>query len=608
MPSILHLAGDRDGIAAATIIRDELDLPVIFLTAHSDQATLDRAKRTSPYGYLVKSFDDQELRATIETAVYRHQSNTQLRRMERWLRTTLHSIGDGVITVDLERKITFINPVAEQITGWTRQAAIGRHVFVLRDNDNHRIEDPIGPVIDDGEMLRFDEHYQIDTKDGNRRRIDDTVAPIRNTTGELDGGIIIFRDATSATSKWELEQQRLKNEKRMQEAQRLESLGVLASGVAHDFNNLLAIMMGHSELIRESPNLSDAERQSIDSIRDAARRATHLCEQLVGYSEDDNFDRSSVDLHGVLEQCVHVLSPRLPDHFKVKFDVSSELGHVHGHFGRLQQLFGNLINNGVEAMVDEPGSLDISASVVDALPAHPRITPAKETPPGQQWLLVAIEDEGVGIPESALERIFDPFFSTKFIGRGLGLSIVFNIVRAHEGALNLRTSAEVDTRFEIFLPLTQKPVAPPNPPSPPQSGVRPKPGTPSSWTTSRPCATCSLDSWNVAIVPLQTARTRSRPSPSSRPARTWRSFSSTLPCPKSPASISAIASDSHIGSCLLCSSAVSRRTRSARSLRPTKTPTSFRSRSPATSSTPCSQPSPLDPKNRSSHQKNYVTK
>ena len=117
------LKGQLDGIETAAMIRRDHDIPVVYLTAYSDRTTLDRAKRTGPFGYVLKPFDEQDLATQIEMALYRHQADRQLREQREWLRVTLHSIGDAVIATDAESRITFMNPVAETLTGWKAQEA-----------------------------------------------------------------------------------------------------------------------------------------------------------------------------------------------------------------------------------------------------------------------------------------------------------------------------------------------------------------------------------------------------------------------------------------------------------------------------------------------------
>ena len=141
------LKGEMDGIEAAQKIRDSYDIPVVYLTAYSDERTLKRAKITQPFGYIIKPFDDRELHSAVEVALYKHQMESKLKESEKWLSTTLESIGDAVIATDKQGKIKFMNPVACEITGWNHDDAIGRplsEIFRVINEDNSSIvDDPL---------------------------------------------------------------------------------------------------------------------------------------------------------------------------------------------------------------------------------------------------------------------------------------------------------------------------------------------------------------------------------------------------------------------------------------------------------------------------------
>lgn len=450
----IHLRGKTDGIAAAARIREELGLPVVFLTAHSDPATLDRAKLSTPYGYLIKPFEEKELRTTIEIALYRHQADTQLLQMERWLRTTLHSIGDAVLTVDISCRITFINPIAEQITGWSRREAIGQYyqeVFALHDEEGTILENPIEPILLSGETLHFDENYRIRTQEGQLVRIDDSIAPVRDEAGDVNGAIIIFRDKTE---KWELDQRRLEAEARQQEGKRLESLGILAAGVAHDFNNLLTIIRGHAELISMSRNLSDSNVAASSEIIEASRRAAHLCEQMLSYGDTEKLVLCPTDTGKIIECTEQLLRIQFSDTINTHIDVPSDLPLILAHSGRVQQLLTNLILNSVEACGENPGQIDLRASLVDEVPPSARINHLVSGSSGP-WVCFEVEDNGMGMEAQILERVFDPFYSTKFTGRGLGMSVVYGVVQSHQGALEISSTIGRGTRVRVFMPATE---------------------------------------------------------------------------------------------------------------------------------------------------------
>jgi len=200
----IHLNGDMDGIAAAEEIRRRDRLPVVFLTAHSDEATLSRAKITEPYGYVLKPFEERELQIAVDIALYRHRSEFRLKQMERWLSTTLMSIGDGVIATDMDGAITFMNRVAEVLTGWPQAEARGRpFTEVLRLVDmktRNGVDSLVERVLDDNLIIELEPDTVLITREGRDIPVDDSAAPIRDDDDNVTGVVIIFRDITARKS------------------------------------------------------------------------------------------------------------------------------------------------------------------------------------------------------------------------------------------------------------------------------------------------------------------------------------------------------------------------------------------------------------------------
>jgi two-component system, cell cycle sensor histidine kinase and response regulator CckA len=194
----IHLRGETDGIQTAAALRETMDVPVVFLTAHSDEATLDRAGLSEPFGYLLKPFDERDLRATLQMAHYRHRAESRLRKIERWLANTLGSIGEGVIATDGVGRITFINAMAEGVIGWTRGAALGRHlsevVITTMDSPNE-IFKMLDRAMTDGVVITEDRCLR--TRDGRMMPVDYSLAPIRDDQGRTIGCVVIFRDNTT---------------------------------------------------------------------------------------------------------------------------------------------------------------------------------------------------------------------------------------------------------------------------------------------------------------------------------------------------------------------------------------------------------------------------
>jgi diguanylate cyclase (GGDEF)-like protein/PAS domain S-box-containing protein len=196
----IHLSGATDGIATADEIRRRDHLPVVFLTAHSDEATVNRAKITEPYGYVLKPFEERELQIAIEIALYRHSAEMKLRQMEHWLGRTLKSIGDGIITTDNTGKITFMNQMAEVLTGWPQPAALGRPfgetLRLIHTTTRTGVGNLMERVLENGLIIDLSPDTALIDREGLEVPIDKSAAPIRDEDGNTIGMVIVFRELT----------------------------------------------------------------------------------------------------------------------------------------------------------------------------------------------------------------------------------------------------------------------------------------------------------------------------------------------------------------------------------------------------------------------------
>lgn len=197
----IQLAGDLDGIQAAEAIRERLDVPIVYLTAHSDPATLARAKLSGPVGYILKPFEKRNLSTQIELALHKHEVDRKLREQREWLRVTLTSIGDAVIATDPEGRVTFINPVAESLTGWSMAEATGKplkEVFhIVNEYTREVVEDPVTKVLATGAIVGLANHTVLLKRDGSEVPIDDSGAPILDEKGRIQGVVMVFRNISS---------------------------------------------------------------------------------------------------------------------------------------------------------------------------------------------------------------------------------------------------------------------------------------------------------------------------------------------------------------------------------------------------------------------------
>ncbi|MDY6782793.1 MAG: EAL domain-containing protein [Cyanobacteriota bacterium] len=196
----VRLLGDMDGIEAAQIITKRFDIPIVFMTAYADEDTLARAKLAQPFGYIIKPFEERELRTTIEIALYKHQMERQIKENAQWLATVLRSIGDGVISNDREGKVNFINPIAEKLTGWSLEEAVGRHfseIFELIDEQTRNCyESPVVQAMREQTVVGMPDNISLVKKDRSEIAIADSAAPTIDAKGRVTGGVVVFRDVT----------------------------------------------------------------------------------------------------------------------------------------------------------------------------------------------------------------------------------------------------------------------------------------------------------------------------------------------------------------------------------------------------------------------------
>lgn len=214
----IHLDGEMDGITTAATVREQWDIPIIFLTASTASQVIQRAIATDPFGYLIKPFDRIQLHTTIQIALRRYWLEKQLQQTEQWLATTLMSIADGTIATDTSGCITFMNPAAEMLTGWQQTEALGesadRVLHIVHPQTQVVFENPVLQAIREGTSISLPNPSILRTKDGLERAIGDTAAPIRNAQGVITGGVIVFQDVTEriqaeAALRHQIEQEQL---------------------------------------------------------------------------------------------------------------------------------------------------------------------------------------------------------------------------------------------------------------------------------------------------------------------------------------------------------------------------------------------------------------
>jgi PAS domain S-box-containing protein len=297
-----------------------------------------------------------------------------------------------------------------------------------------------------GETVSFDSEYRA-------KLLAATISPVRSAAGEITGAIGTAVDVTRVRQL----------ERRMVDAQRAESLGVLAGGLAHDFNNLLVAVIGNADLaLREIPRGSPG-RAAIENIRDAGLRAAELTDQLLAYAGHGGAGSNRVQLAPIVEELLRITAPSISPAIKLAIELPNDL-YVRADPTQLRQVLLNLVGNARDALAAVPngGSISIVAGEVqhDGQPDRDDILPA----PAGAYVLLEVADNGPGMDAETRRHVFEPFFTTKQTGHGLGLAAVLGIVRAHGGGLRLVTSPGAGAKMRVLWPAA--PTAPAHTPSP----------------------------------------------------------------------------------------------------------------------------------------------
>jgi two-component system, cell cycle sensor histidine kinase and response regulator CckA len=447
----IQIDGPTDGVKAAAQIRERYHVPVIFLTAHADRATLDRAKLAEPFGYIVKPLAHASLHTSLEIAVYKHCMERQLEERETWLRTTLSSVAEAVIVTDVGGRVLMMNQTAQTLTGWIQPEAEGQPVSnVVRLFDPESggpAGDPVPLAFLRDAPVPLGRNVQLLARGGRQMIVEGSVTPAK-AAGVAIGAVISLRDVSAR--RWE--------ERQLQLSQRMEAAGRLAAGVSHEFASLLATIRNQSEqLLRQFAEYSPA-RCAVEEIQRAAGAADQITRRLAGFGTRQVGHPEVLSLNAILRRMSKLIDSVAGDRIEIAIHPDRMAGKIHADAAQIEQMLMSLVMHACAAM-PERGRLLIETGNAE-IPINGRMT---------SYVVLAVTHSG---PEADLEKLFEPAAGAE---DGLGLSIAHNIVTEHGGLLSVQATSGDGCRFEALLPRS---IAPPLLPRP--EGSLPDPiGAPS---------------------------------------------------------------------------------------------------------------------------------
>jgi len=361
------------------------------------------------------------------------------------LAVTLRSIGDGVIATDTDGKVVLINKIAEQLTGWSQEEAVGKSInevfHIINEKTGEPCENPVEKVLKTNRITDLANHTALISRDGTKRSIADSGSPIRDKDGQVVGVVLVFRDIT--------DQKKMREQ--MFRSQKLESIALLAGGIAHDFNNILTALMGNISLAKSQLGIDGKVYELLTSTENASRRASQLTQQLLTFAKGGEPVKETATLATLIKDSANFVLAG--SNVKCSFDIPKDLWTVDIDSGQISQVIQNIVLNAKHAM-PAGGTINITCEnfINDS-----RTIPS--LPPGN-FVKITIQDHGIGIPEKYLDKIFDPYFTTKESGSGLGLAVCYSIIQKHDGYIMVESTPGVGTTFTIYLPASQKKMSP----------------------------------------------------------------------------------------------------------------------------------------------------
>jgi PAS domain S-box-containing protein len=358
------------------------------------------------------------------------------------LGTAIEQTEDCIVVTDVYGNIQYVNPSFERNTGYSSEEVVGKNPRILKSGR----QDPdfyqkMWVTLSSGEVWKG--HLINRKKDGSLFEEEATISPIFDNNGEISNYVAVKRDVTEV----------LDIEKKLQQSQKMEAIGTLAGGIAHDFNNLLTIILGYTDMVREEAGPESAISPLLDAVTQAGTRAVEMVQQILTFSRQIDDERGPLQIHLLVKETLKLLRSTLPSTIEVKQDIDPECGFVESEAGKINQLVMNLCTNAYHAMRKSGGVLTVTLHPIRVDFDDEILNEIFDFIPGDYVELV-VKDTGLGIDRTIIDKIFDPYFSTKELGdgTGLGLAVVHGVVKSHGGHIRVVSEPGEGTEFHVYLP------------------------------------------------------------------------------------------------------------------------------------------------------------
>lgn len=440
---------DSDGLATLRSMRQQASrLPVVVLTGNSDDRVALAAIQEGAQDYLVKGEIDKNLiTRSIKYAIERKQAEAMVRTGEAKYRQLYESMMDAYVQVDRYGRIIDCNSVFLDMLGYTNQE-IQNLSYI--DMTPKRWHDAESQIIEQQVLLRgYSDLFEIEIW-----RKDETLVPIevrlvllKDDAGRPSGMWGVIRDITERKK---AEQEKAKLEEQLRQSQKMEAVGQLAGGIAHDFNNILSAITAYAYLIQTRMGSNDPSRDDVDQIVESVHSAAEVTHSLLAFSRKQSMNPKLVSIPDILTRSEKLLSRVIGEDIKISTVLSCEEAKCMADAGHIEQVLMNLATNARDAM-PHGGRLTLSTECAEIDESFIR-----DHGYGRlgRFVCISVSDTGVGMSKETLARIFEPFFTTKEIGKGtgLGLAMVYGIIKQHDGYIDVHAEPGKGTTCHIYLP------------------------------------------------------------------------------------------------------------------------------------------------------------
>lgn len=439
----IMLSGQEDGIPCAEEIRRRFDIPVVYLTAYADPKTLERAKVTGPYGYILKPFEERDLQSGIEMALYKYGMERRLRESEEKYRTLVEAAHEPIFTVDASGMFTYMNATMAGLLKIPAAEFTPQPVrSLLAESTARTLLDNVGAVLQGGEGRRVEYEVEIG---GDRRWLCFSIQPLRQNSGQT--ALIIASDITSRkAAEVELAEsyRKLKEtQEQLVHSSKMTAMGQLAAGISHELNQPLTGIKGFAQSALLDVPADSRVHGDLETIVRQCERMEGIINSVRAFARRSPCTISSVDINATIEDVLKLVKAQMSVHnIALCVDLEKSQPRVMGNAGQLQQVFVNLVTNARDAVDSR-----------HHIPGGGRIAIDSRSD-GQGKVSITVRDNGCGITRDNLEHVFNPFFTTKQPGggMGLGLSIAYSIIENHKGIISVESVENEGTAFHILLP------------------------------------------------------------------------------------------------------------------------------------------------------------